>query len=391
MDFAVSAEHQRLLDSFDQFVDRELAPLETDADWLRQDRVPDDIARLTRRRSAEHGFYGAGFPADVGGTALDPVGVVLLRMHAAGTGSRLALLAVPGPEGPTRLLLVGTDSQRQSYLRPLVEGRATRCLALTEATAGSDASALSTWACPTEQGWVLNGTKCFVTNGAGADVALVLAATGEVAPGAEGPPPISVFLVPKGTPGVRVVREMEGLWGGDPRFELSFESCALPWDAVLGGQDGVGLGMYQTLDNLSFGRLTIAATCVGLARHALNLAIDRARTRRSFGTTIGQHQHVQAHLVDSRLRVDTAELLVLRAAWRQAHDTDTAADSAMAKLWAAEGAFAVVDSALQVHGGLGYTRDLPLERMLRQVRLYRIVDGTSELLKVLIARSELGL
>lgn len=177
------------------------------------------------------------------------------------------------------------------------------------------------------------------------------------------------------------------MWAGNRRYELGLSDCRVSADAVLGGAAGVGNALWQTLDNFSDSRLSIAATCVGLATQALAIAVDHARARHTFGVPIGQHQHVQEHLVTAHLETAAAELLLLRAAWRASRDLDTPADAAMAKLAAAEKSFTAVDSALQVLGGLGYTRATPIERLLREVRLYRIVDGTSEIQKVIVART----
>lgn len=389
MDFALDKPHRTLLDEFDVFVERELVPLQRDADWQADDRVPPDIMAKVRLRSAELGFYGVGFPADVGGSGIDPLGAVLLAMHAHENRCRLAQLAVPGPEGPTQLLLQGTEEQRQRHLRPLVQGRAIRSLAVTEPTAGSDVSAMRTRAHHQPDGsWRLNGTKTFVTNGKDADVCIVLAVSGEPVAGRAAP--VTAFLVEHGTIGLTVTREIHGMWGGDRRFEIRFDNCRLGPEAVLGGRDGVDVALFQLLDSFSDGRLIIAAKCVGLARQALRLATEYARIREAFGVRIGQHQHVQAHLVNALVRMDAAELLVLRGAWRRAQGIDSASDSAAAKLVAAEDAFTAVDAALQVLGGLGYTRDVPIERLFRQLRLYRIVDGTTEIQKVIIAHALLG-
>ena len=369
------------------FVEAELEPLLHDAPWAAEDHIPAEIAGHIRRRSAEHGFYGGDFPADVGGRGVDPLGAALLRIHAAQARCRLASVAMSGPEGPTPLFLLGTVDQRQRYLRPLVEARATRALALTEPQAGSDTSALTCRAVRVGDGWTLNGVKTFVTNAADADVVIVLALTGE---SSRNVPELTAFLVERGSPGMHVVREIEAMWGGAKRYELLFSDCFVPLNAVLGGELGVGNALFQMLDSLGHGRIAIAATCVGFAKQALALALEHAVRRHAFGVAIARHQHVQEHLVSAHLEIEAAELLVLRAAWRQSRNDDELSDAALAKLAATEGAFRAIDSALQVFGGVGYTRDLPIERLLREVRLYRIVDGTTEIQKLIVAGS-LGL
>lgn len=379
-----------MLDGFDEFVERDLGPLEQGADWAEHDQVPATVAEKVRHMSGELGFYGADFPTDDGGLGVDEVGSALLRMRAGAHRCRLAQVAVSGPEGPTRLLLAGTPEQRRRYLHPLVRGRAIRALALTEPEVGSDVSALRCRAERTSGGWLLNGVKSFVTNGAEADFVIVFAVTEPAAPPLN-TPRVTAFLVDRDTPGLSVRREVKGMWSGNRRYELGLRDCRVPAGSVLGGDAGVGNALWQALDNFGDGRLAIAATCVGLATQALAVAVAHARERHAFGVPIGQHQHVQEHLVTAHMETAAAELLVLRAAWRASRHLDTPADAALAKLAAAEKCFRAVDSALQVLGGLGYTRDVPVERLLREVRMYRIVDGTSEIQKVIVARTLLDL
>jgi alkylation response protein AidB-like acyl-CoA dehydrogenase len=385
----MSDEHHQLLDSFARFVDRSLRPLDQAGPAV--DEVAAELRALVRQRAGAAGFYAPDFPAAFGGQDLDQLGAARLRMAAARSSCALAQYAVAGPEGPTPLLLSATPEQQKRYLTPLVRGELTRCLALSEPEAGSDASALRTTAERDADGWRINGVKTFVTNGAEADVALVVARTAESAIPLRGSvPAATVFLVDKGTPGYRPTRRIGCMWQGEPRWEVVLDDCRVPDSHVLGGPEAVGLGLYVVLESFLAGRVAIAAKCVGMAYRAYDLALPYARDRKAFGAPIGSYQHVQRLLVDAHTRLRAAELVVLDAAERVDAGTATPADAATAKLVASEWAGDIIDDMLQVFGGAGYSRDLPIEGLLRQARLYRIVDGTSEVQRVIIARELLG-
>ena len=381
----VRPEHAALVESFRRFIRRGLRPLAADLAAGGLEAVPAELRREVRRRSAEHGFYAADFPEDVGGQGVDQVGMAQLRISAARDDCALGQLAVAGPEGPTHALLAATPQQRERYVRPLVEARISRCLALTEPDAGSDASRIRSRARRVAGGWVINGRKTFVTNGAEADVALVVARTdGES--GLTGGTAATTFLVDQGTPGYQPTRRIPCMWEGDARWEVVLEDCFVPDGQVLGGPEAVGSGLLDMFESLAYGRVAIAALCVGLG-----YGVDHARRREAFGRRIGEYQHVQQHLVDAHVRLRAAELLVLDAAAELDAGNNQAVAAATAKLAASEWAFAAADGVLQVLGGMGYASDLPVEELVRQLRLYRIVDGTSELQKVIIARELLRL
>jgi alkylation response protein AidB-like acyl-CoA dehydrogenase len=382
--------HGDLVESFRRFLHRRVRPLAADLPPGGVEAVPDEVRRAVRRTSAQHGFYAADFPEDVGGQGLDQVGMARLRISAARDDCALGQLAVAGPEGPSQALLAATPQQRERYLRPLVEGRIIRCLALTEPDAGSDAAGIRSRARRVAGGWVIDGRKTFVTNGAEADVALVVARTDGEAPGAVGTA-ATTFLVDRGTPGYQPVRRIPCMWEGDARWEVVLEGCFVPDGQVLGGPEAVGSGLLDMFESLAYGRVAIAALCVGLGYRALRYGVDYARARTAFGRRIGEYQHVQQHLVEAHVRLRAAELLVLDAAGQLDAQDNAAAAAATAKLAASEWAFAAADGVLQVLGGIGYARDLPVEELVRQLRLYRIVDGTSELQKVIVARELLRL
>ncbi|HEX2049538.1 MAG TPA: acyl-CoA dehydrogenase family protein [Actinomycetota bacterium] len=384
MDFAVPPEYAELARNVTEFVERELRPLEAEHLDPEDDDVPVELRARVRRRSAELGFYAADFPEDLGGGGLPQLGMVVLREAALATGCRLAAFATYGPEGPTGLLLAGTDEQKKRYLAPLIAAEKTTCFALTEPDAGSDAQAISTTAVKDGDDWVLEGTKTFITNGAHADFALVFAVTDKELRGRGG---VTAFVVDKGTPGFRVGRAQRGMVDGDGQYELVFEGCRVPDDAVLGGPANVGMGFYAAMQFLAMGRLSIAAVCNGIADFCLRRAIEYAQQRRAFGRPIGKNQYVQGHVVDSIVELKASRLMTYECAWKYDAGDPVVQESSIVKLYASEMVNRVVDRVIQIHGGMGWMRDLPFERIYRLVRIFRLVEGTSEIQRHIIAKS----
>lgn len=374
--------HRELVGAFESFVRRELVPLAAELPES-GDQPPADLRAYVRKRSAALGFYAGDYPEELGGSGMPFTAVVLLH-HAAGrSGCALAPYALAGSDGPSPLLRHGTPEQIQRYLVPLVRGEAARCLALTEPHAGSDAFRLTTTAVREGEGWVINGRKTFVSNADRADVALVVTATDL----GEGPTAgATAFAIPMDHPGLRIGQRYEGM-SGEPMFELLLEQVRLPTDAVIGGEDGVGAAMAMAMDSLSRGRLLVAAMCNGVAEYALRLGVEYARERQAFGERIGSYQHVQEHLVSSRAEVEAAKLLTLACARLVDEGTEAPENAALAKLTSSETAVRVVDRALQVHGATGWVRGHPLEFLYRHVRMMTIIEGTSEVQKVIIARA----
>src|SRR5918992_206705 len=225
MDFSIPPEYEELRRNLTEFVERELKPLEAAELDPEADDVPVELIDRVRRRAAELGFYAADFPEDVGGSGLPQLGMVLLRESAPLTGCRLAGFTTYGPEGPTGLLLSGTDEQKKKYLVPLVTAEKSMCFALTEPDAGSDAQSLHTTAVKDGNDWVLNGTKHFITNGKHADFALVFAANDREKKAQGG---ITAFIVEKDTPGFEVGRAQRGMLDAEGQYELVFEDCRVP-------------------------------------------------------------------------------------------------------------------------------------------------------------------
>lgn len=387
MDFSIPAEYDELRRNLTEFVERELKPLEAAELDPESDDMPIELIDRVRRRAAELGFYAADFPEDVGGSGLPQLGMVLLREAAPLTGCRLAGFTTYGPEGPTGLLLAGTDEQKKKYLVPLVTAEKSMCFALTEPDAGSDAQSLRTTATKDGSDWVLNGTKHFITNGKHADFALVFAANDRELKAQGG---ITAFLVDRGTPGFSVGRAQRGMLDVEGQYELVFEDCRVPEEQVLGGPGNAGMGFYSAMQFLAMGRLSIAATCNGIAEYALGLGIDYAKQRVAFDRPIGKNQYVQGHIVDSLVELKASKLMTYECAWKYDNGDQVIQESSIVKLYAAEMVNRVVDRMIQVHGGMGWMRELPLERLYRLVRIFRIVEGTSEIQKYIIAKT-LGL
>jgi alkylation response protein AidB-like acyl-CoA dehydrogenase len=387
MDFAVPAEYAELQKDLESFIDRELRPIEEAELAPDRDDVPIELRDRVRRRSAELGFYAADFPEDLGGSGLPQLGMVLLREAAARTGCRLAAFTLYGPEGPTGVLLAGTDEQKKRYLMPLITAEKSMSFALTEPDAGSDAQSIKTTAVKDGDEWILNGRKHFITNGKHADFALVFAVNDREKKAQGG---ITAFIVEKGTPGFSVGRGQVGMVEGEGQFELLFDDCRVPEERVLGGPGNVGLGFYSAMQFLAMGRLSIGALCNGIADYCLGLGLDYAKERTAFDRPIGKNQYVQGHLVESLIEIRASRLMTYECAWKYDHGDPVIQESSIVKLYASEMVNRVVDRMIQVHGGMGWMRELPLERIYRLVRIFTLVEGTSEIQKYIIAKS-LGL
>ncbi|MFB7909149.1 acyl-CoA dehydrogenase family protein [Kitasatospora sp. NPDC056076] len=376
--------HRELVEAFESFIRRELVPLAAELPET-ADQVPGDLRSYVRKRSAALGFYAGDYPEELGGADMPFTAVVLLH-HAAGrSGCVLAPYALAGSDGPSPLLRHGTPEQIERHLVPLVRGEQTRCLALTEPQAGSDAFHLTTTAVRTGDGWVLNGRKTFVSNAEHAGIALVVAAT-DLGDGKVPTAGATAFVLPMDQPGLRIGQRYEGM-SGEPLFELLLDGVTVGPEAVIGGEEGIAAATALAMDSLSRGRLVVAAMCNGIAEHALRIGVEYARERRAFGKVIGEYQHIQEHLVTTRAEVECAKLLTLACARLVDEGTEAPENAALAKLTSSETAVRAVDRSLQVHGATGWVRGHPLEFLYRYVRMTTIIEGTSEVQKVIIARS----
>ena len=374
MDLELTAEQRAVVETTRAFVQRELAPHE---DAVERAGVLDPALLVTLRDTAiRAGLYAANMPADVGGGGLDTLTWMLMERELGHTGYALQMLAVARP---SRILLACAGDQRASYLLPTVAGERTECLAMTEPEAGSDLRGMRTRAVRDGADWVITGTKHFISHADAADFVILFAATGEQE--------LTAFLVDVDAPGLTVLPGYRSVsHRGYGNAVLVFDGCRVPGGAVL-GEVGRGFDVANTW--LGTTRLQVAASCLGRARRALDLAVRHAATRRQFGKTIGRNQGVAFKLADMATALESATWLTWRAAWLV--DAGKPADPAiaMAKLAATEMLASVADEALQIHGGMGLMDELVLERIWRDARVERIWDGTSEIQRHILSRSML--
>jgi len=345
--------------------------------WDREHRFP----REALAEMGELGFLGMLVPDEFDGAGVDHVAYALaIEEIAAGDGATSTIMSVHNSVGCMPILKFGTDAQKEQFLKPMARGRLLGAFCLTEPQAGSDASAIRTRARREGERWVLNGTKQFITSGKNGDVAIVFAVT-DPAAGKRG---ISAFIVPTSTPGYQVARVEEKLGQhASDTAQITFEDMALDASLMLGGE---GEGYKIALSNLEGGRIGIAAQSVGMARAAFEAAQRYAGERETFGVKIRNHQAVAFRLADMATKIEAARLLYLQAAVLRDAGLPCLKQAAMAKLFASEMAEAVCSAAIQIHGGYGYLKDFPVERIYRDVRVCQIYEGTSDIQRLVIAR-----
>jgi alkylation response protein AidB-like acyl-CoA dehydrogenase len=374
----LSEEQRQVRDTLREFARRELAP--NAAAWDREHRFP----REALRALGALGALGVVVPEAKGGAGLEDVSLALaIEEIAAGDGATSTIVSVQNSVVCGPIAAFGTERQQARYLPSLARGETLGCFCLTEPQAGSDASAIATRAERRGDRYALNGVKQFITSGANADVAIVIAVT-DATQGKKG---LSAFVVDTRTRGYRVARIEDKLGQrASDTAQIAFEDCEVPEENRLGDE---GDGYRIALANLGGGRIGIAAQSVGMARAALDAAIAYARERRTFGKPIAEHQAVSFRLADMATQVDVARQMVWHAAALRDAGEPCLKEAAMAKLFASEMAERVVSEALQIHGGYGYVEDFPVERIYRDVRVCRIYEGTSDVQRMLIAREVL--
>lgn len=374
-DMILSDEQKMVQDMLHDFSQTQLKPTAAERD--RTGQFPaEELKQL-----GELGALGMTIPPEWGGAGLDYVSLVLaLEEIAAGDGAISTIVSVQNslPCGIT--YKYGTEQQKQKYLAKLATGEWLGCFCLTEPQAGSDAGALQCRAERDGNTWVLNGTKQFITTGKHAQLAIVFAVTDKSA-GKKG---ISCFLVPTDTPGYIVSRieEKMGQHCSDTAT-IVFENCRIPAENILGEE---GQGYKIALSNLESGRIGIAAQSVGMARAALDSAIEYANERKAFGVELVQHQAVAFRLADMATQIEAARQLILHAANLKDAGQPCLKEASMAKLFASTMAERVCSDAIQIYGGYGYVNDFPVERIYRDVRVSQIYEGASDIQRLLIAR-----
>lgn len=376
MDFSLNDEQKMMIDTIRRFIAEELKPLE---DELEEKGCLDpEKAAAIHAKGKELGLYALNMPAELGGGGLSNIDRIICEEQFGHTSDMLIRRAFGNVYEP---LLHCKGEQVERWLKPAVEGKRTCAITITESGAGSDAAGIKTHAKRNEQGqWVLNGSKHFISDGEWSDFFLVSAKTGEKE--------ISMFMVDKGLAGFTVGKDqkMMGL-RGTPHLELFFDNVVLEDAALLGEQ---GQGFKLAMGALNVVRLAqVGARAVGKATHVCEMMVEYANDRKQFNTRIGDFQMVQQMLADSVIEINAARWMVYQAAWMLDQGLDAREQIAMVKVHAAETLGRVVDRAVQVFGGMGFCKELPIERYYRDARIYRIFDGTSEIHRGVIAKSTL--
>ncbi|MBL6975542.1 MAG: acyl-CoA dehydrogenase family protein [Deltaproteobacteria bacterium] len=375
MDFSLSEDQQIMRNAVREFVAREVIPFATE--WDEAEAFPTEtVARL-----GDMGVLGMVVPEEYGGTGLDYVTIALvLEELARGDGSLALTVASHNSLCTKHIAMFASDEQKAKYLPELATGKRLGAWCLTEPGSGSDASGMKTRAIRKDGGWLLNGTKMFITQGSVGGVYLILANTTPE----KHQKGITAFVLPRETPGLSAGKHLKklGVRSSDTT-EVVLEDVFVGDDAVVGELDH---GFIDTLQILDRGRIAIAAMGVGIARGSLEEALKYSTERQQFGRAIAEFQGIQWMLADMAVEVDAARQLTWHAGWM--HDTGKpfGKEASMAKLYAAQVAMRAATNAIQIHGGYGYTREYPVERYLRDAKLCEIGEGTNEVQRMVIAR-----
>ncbi len=383
MDFTLSKQHEMARALFKEFAENEVKPLAQEID--EQHRFP----RETVEKMARYGFLGIPFAREYGGQGADALTYAMCVEELSKVcGTTGVIVSAHTSLCCDPIATYGTEEQKQKYLVPLCKGEKLGAFGLTEPGAGTDAQGQQTKAVLDGDEWVLNGSKCFITNGKEADVYIIIAVTGKVEKRGRMQKEISAFIVEKGTPGFSFgTKENKMGICGSSTYELIFTDCRIPKENLL-GQKGKGFAIaMHTLDG---GRIGIAAQALGLAEGALETTIAYVKERKQFGRAIAQFQNTQFQLADMATKVQAAQLLVYKAACKkQEYQTNPkisySVEAAMAKLYAAEVAMEVTTKAVQLHGGYGYIKEYDVERMMRDAKITEIYEGTSEVQRMVIS------
>lgn len=367
-----------LLDTLSRFVRGRLMPAENTV--AETDEIPEAIVAEMR----EIGLFGLCVPEEYGGLGLTMEEEVLVAFEIAKTSPAFrSLIGTNNGIGSQGLIVDGTEEQKNHYLPKLASGELIASFALTEPGAGSDAASLRTSAVRDGDFYVLNGTKRFITNAPEAGVFTVMARTNPEIKGAGG---ISAFIVEKGTPGLSLgKRDHKMGQKGAHTCDVMFDNCRVPAANIIGGKEG--LGFKTAMKVLDKGRLHISAICVGAAERMLDDALRYAMERQQFGKPIAEFQLIQAMLADSKAEIYAARSMILDAARRRDNKEDISTEASCCKLFASEMCGRVADRAVQIHGGAGYVSDYAIERFYRDVRLFRIYEGTTQIQQIVIARN----
>ncbi|WP_370968880.1 acyl-CoA dehydrogenase family protein [Amycolatopsis sp. cg9] len=376
MDFSLSTEEREVRDWVRTFVQRELIPLEQEV--LRRERahqpgLTGEELKALQLKAKESGFWGVFTPEEYGGMGLSAVMAALLE-------AELGRTFVPFRFGGAadNILFHANEEQKQTYLLPTISGERKSCFAITEPGAGSDAKAIRTTARKDGTDWIINGEKTFITGGNEADFTMVFAIT-DPEKGANGG--VTCFLVDREAGWKSEYIDTMGEWGP---ASLIFQDVRVPETQILGEE---GRGFELAMQWIGQGRYLLPARAIGSCERLITMAIEHANTRETFGQKIAERQAIQWMIADSGVELEALRWLVLNAAWQVDQGVDSRHAQSMAKLYGGQKANEIVDRVLQIHGGMGYTRELPIERWYRELRLLRIYEGTDEIQRRTIARN----
>ena len=379
MDFGLSNEQEMIIDSVKNFVEQELYPHEDEVE--KSNHIDESLAESIKKKAIQLGLYATNMPEEYGGGGLDTLTLCLLEKELGKANFGLQYIVAR----PSNILMACKGDQIDKYLIPTIRGEKVDCLAMTEPNAGSDVRSMQCRAEKDGDFFVINGSKHFISHADMADFVILFAASGSEETSRGVKKKITSFLVDIGAPGFSVEPGYNSVsHRGYHNFILNFDNCRVHKSQVLGEVDH---GFDVANEWLGATRLSVAAMCLGRAERALQIAIEWAATREQFGQTIGKFQGVSFKLADMSMELHAAELLTLRAAWKDTKGEMTNSDAAMAKLKATETLAMVSDEAIQILGGMGLMDELPLERIWRDHRVERIWDGTSEIQRHIISRS----
>jgi butyryl-CoA dehydrogenase len=379
LDFSLTENQKLFKKTIREFCERELKPIASKID--QEEYFPFDVYK----KMGQMGLMGMTVPQEYGGAGIDKVSyMIALEEVSRICGSTGLTVEAHNTLGNGYLYEHGTEEQRKKYLPKLTTGEGFAALAITEPNAGSDVAGMQTTAELKEKEWVINGSKQFITSGDIAEVVIVMAKT-DKEKDAKG---ISSFIVEKDTPGFKV-GQLEDKLGlrGTRTAQLFFENCKIPKENILGEKDK---GFYGVMDTLDRGRTAVGAMSVGIAQGALDESLEYAKQRQQFGKPIGKFQAIQWMISDMATEIEAARLLVHKAAYLEDMGQSFTKEAAMAKLFASEIAMRATKNAVQILGGYGYTREYPVERFFRDIKLCQIGEGTSEVQRIVIAK-KLGL
>lgn len=379
MNFKLTPDHEAIIADVKAFAKKEIAPLAAEIDS--ESKFPAEIIK----KMAELGYMGINIQEEYGGSGLDDVyKVLVVREIAKYCASTAEILAVQSLVNDI-IIRKGTEEQNQKYLPMVNEGKL-GAFALTEAGAGSDAGAVRTKAISDGDSYIINGSKCFISNmGPEEGDFVILIALTDPSAGMKG---MSAIIVDRGTPGFSIgkVEDKMGIRGAAVS-ELIFEDCVVPKTNLVGKE---GEGFKIAMSALDGGRIGIAAQALGIAEAAIEASVEYSKQRNQFGKPVSALQGIQWYLADMATRTEAAKLLILQAADMRSRGENVTKEAAMAKYYASENAVYVTDRAVQIHGGYGYMKDYPIERMYRDARITPLYEGTSEVQKMVISRAVIG-